>query len=119
MKRFKQFVNENINDNLKVSDLPEVPKELTNMLMFPNSRQFRNRIIVNIDGDWFDYNKSFYSEPEWSLINYDTDSKERDLEIIFDQDVLEGSEIDKVSKEFKKWLESEGFKVSQVYLGET
>lgn len=111
LKNFNQL-------NEKKSELPDVPIELEEILTMPNSGAFVNRIIVNIDDDWYEYNKGLYSDPEWSSIKY-SDNNDEQKRIIFDQDVIPGSENNKISKEFKKWLKSKGLKIKEVYLGET
>jgi len=93
------------------------------------SEHFGNRIIVHLEGGemdgWYDYNKGLYSEPEWAPLSYSWDDEEKTTEIVFDQDVIPGSEKGKEAKAFKNWLigmsnkPGYAFNVKEVYLGET
>lgn len=129
MKYLKTFNESSLPEGMLINTVKnlEVPEELEDLIS--SGSYFRNRIIANIDGIWFDYNKGFYSDPEWSHIDYSTytdphgvrhkASKEEVERIIFEQDVIPGSEKDSESKAFKKWLLSQGLNVKEVYLGET
>jgi hypothetical protein len=131
LKTFEDFVNESVNEELlNPGNLPTPPSKMTDMLRMKNTSAFRNRIVVNIDlyddGDelgWFEYNEGYHpGEGSWEEISYG--DYEKTTNIVFDQDVIEGSEKDKESKAWKKWLidmsKKRGFayKVIQVYLGE-
>ena len=102
---------------------PEVPDELIDRLTRGNEF-FMNRIIVKIKGPnagWYDYNKGLYSRyPEWwGPYRYTENGMDATEKVIFDQDVIERSERDRTSREFKKWLIVNGIDVEEVYLGET
>lgn len=102
---------------------PEVPEELNDMLKDGNEF-ISNRIIVELEGPnagWYDYNQNMYSTSEfewWGPFVYSNDKAEQER-IIFDQDAIPGSEKDKKSKVFKKWLLDNGVNVKEVYLGDT
>ena len=102
---------------------PEVPEELNDMLKDGNEF-ISNRIIVELEGPnagWYDYNQNMYSTSEfewWGPFVYSNDKAEQER-IIFDQDAIPGSEKDKKSKAFKKWLLDNGVNVKEVYLGDT
>lgn len=101
---------------------PRVPDKLRNLLTY-KSDTFMNRIIVKIKGPnagWYDYSKDFNSEPEWWGPTIYKNKKGEDVteEVIFDQDVIEGSEDSKEARMFKKWLIAKGINVKKVYLGE-
>ena len=125
IKTFKQFLNEEL---LNAGNLPTPTDELTDMLRMKN-QSFRNRIIVNIDlyGDkkefgWFEYVEDYFGSGEWEEISYGDYKKTTN--IVFDQDVLPGSEDEDEAKAWKKWLigmsKKRGFayKVKEVYLGD-
>lgn len=126
---FDTWLNESkrINEELlNHGNLPDVPDSLVNMI--ESNGHPMNRIIVHLEGGegdgWYDYNRGFYSDWEWEPMMYSKNKKEQER-IVFDQDVIEDSEKEKVCKEWKKWLigmskkRGYAFKVKEVYLGET
>jgi hypothetical protein len=120
----KKFLVENkLTTNSKLikesQELPELlDDETVEDALTSRSGYLMNSVVVELPGgQWYKYGEVDSSDPFWEELQY-SDDQEENTAIIFEQDIIEGSERTGISKHIKALLQAQGIEVVNVYLGE-
>lgn len=105
-----------LKESLRLPDLLEDETIKNNLTS--KSGYLMNTVVTEVKKDqWYVYGQVDSSTPFWEKLEY-SDNPEENREIIFEQDIIEGSDRYKISKYINSILKKQGIPVVRTYLGE-